>query len=213
MSRIRPCQAYAAAIATVFFTAGCVVAPSNQNRPQGYNSQPNYSAAPVDISDLYNGPASHAEQQLSARGFRQTRSTPPSDAGFSNSWWLNQQTNQCFQLETANGTVMTLNPRSAQDCGGGTAYQNNPPQYGGGGYQNNGYQAEKVDISDLRHGSIEHAEKQLYARGFNKVGGSNGYSSTYDSLWSNARTAQCFKIIGSNNNVTTIVSQNPNNCH
>jgi hypothetical protein len=128
-------------------------------------------------------------------------------------------------LEAANGTVMTLNPRTPQDCGGGVShqnsqpysgggnYQNNPSQPGGGNYQNNGYQAEKIDISDLRHGSIEHAEKQLYARGFNKVGGSNGYSATYDSLWANARTAQCFKIIGSNNKVTTIVAENPNSCH
>ena len=213
MSKTRRYQAYAAVMTTVIIATGCVVAPSGQNRPQGYNNQPNYSAAPVDISDLYNGAASHADQQLRARGFIQTRSTPPSDAGFSNSWWLNQQTNQCFQLETARATVMTLNPRAPQDCGGGASYQNNPPQYGGGNYQNNAYQAEKVDISDLRHGSIEHAEKQLYARGFNKVGGSSGYSSSYDSLWVNSRTSQCFKIIGANNTVSTIMSQSPDNCH
>jgi hypothetical protein len=66
------------------------------------------------VSDLNSSTASYAEQQLQARGFNQTRSIPPSN-GFSNSWWLNSRTNQCFQLETANGKVMTLNPRTSQD--------------------------------------------------------------------------------------------------
>ncbi|WP_262966556.1 hypothetical protein [Methylobacter psychrophilus] len=68
----------------------------------------------VEVSDLNSSTASYAEQQLQARGFTQIRSIPPSN-GFSNSWWLNSRTNQYFQLETANGKVMTLNPRTSQD--------------------------------------------------------------------------------------------------
>ncbi len=92
---------------------GCVNPPA-QNQPVA-NTNNNYqSSVPVDVSDLNNSNASYAEQQLQARGFNQTRSIPPSN-GFSNSWWLNSRTSQCFQLETANGKVMTLNPRTSQD--------------------------------------------------------------------------------------------------
>lgn len=101
---------------------GCIVSPPNQNQINQYqpdtntnNSYNNQNSIPVDVSDLNNSSASYAEQQLQARGFNQTRSTPPSSAGFSNSWWLNSGTKQCFQLETANGNVMTLNPRTSQD--------------------------------------------------------------------------------------------------
>jgi hypothetical protein len=93
---------------------GCVVNPPAQNQPAANNNYNNQSSMPVDVSDLNNSTASYAEQQLQARGFNQTRSIPPSN-GFSNSWWLNSRTNQCFQLETANGKVMTLNPRTLQD--------------------------------------------------------------------------------------------------
>ena len=99
----------------VFASTGCVISPPAQTQPAATNSHYNHqNSAPVDVSDLNNSTASYAEQQLQARGFNQTRSIPPSN-GFSNSWWLNSRTHQCFQLETANGQVMTLNPRTSQD--------------------------------------------------------------------------------------------------
>jgi hypothetical protein len=93
---------------------GCVNPPA-QNQPVS-NTNNNYqSGVPVDVSDLNSSNASYAEQQLQARGFNQIRSTPMSSAGFSNSWWFNLGSNQCFQLETSNGKVMTLSPRTSQD--------------------------------------------------------------------------------------------------
>jgi hypothetical protein len=94
---------------------GCANNPPVQNQAvSNTNSFKNQSSMPVDVSDLNSSTSSYAEQQLQARGFNQTRSIPHSN-GFSNSWWLNSRTNQCFQLETANGKVMTLNPRTSQD--------------------------------------------------------------------------------------------------
>jgi hypothetical protein len=91
----------------------CVNLPT-QNQPVA-NTNYNYqSSMPVDVSNLNNSTASYAEQQLQARGFNQTLSKPPSN-GFSNSWWFNSGTHQCFQLETANRKVMTLNPKTLQD--------------------------------------------------------------------------------------------------
>ncbi len=94
---------------------GCANNSPAQNQTfsntKSYNNQ---SSMSVEVSDLNSSTASYAEQQLQARGFTQIRSIPPSN-GFSNSWWLNSRTNQYFQLETANGKVMTLNPRTSQD--------------------------------------------------------------------------------------------------
>jgi hypothetical protein len=109
-------------LGTSLAITGCIVSPPNQNQNNQYqpatnanNSYNNQNSTPVDVSDINNSSASYAEQQLQARGFSQTRSTPASSEGFSNSWWLNSKTKQCFQLETANGKVMTLNPRTSQD--------------------------------------------------------------------------------------------------
>jgi hypothetical protein len=106
------------AFCTVVAISDCIASPASQNNqlssPANKDNSSNASSATVDVSDLYNRDSSHAIQQLQARGFTQTRSIPPSN-GFSNSWWLNSRTNQCFQLETANGKVMTLNPRTSQD--------------------------------------------------------------------------------------------------
>ena len=106
------------AFCTVVVISDCIASPAIQNNqfifPANKDNSSNSSSASVDVSDLLNSDSSHAIQQLQARGFTQTRSIPPSN-GFSNSWWLNSRTNQCFQLETANGKVMTLNPRTSQD--------------------------------------------------------------------------------------------------
>lgn len=83
---------------------GCVVHPSNQN--QSANNTQN--STPVDISDFYNSSASYAIQRLQARSI-------PSANRLSHRWWLNSKTNQCFQRETANGKVITLNSRTSQD--------------------------------------------------------------------------------------------------
>jgi len=79
------------------------------------------------------------------------------------------------------------------------------------GYRND---YSQVDISDLRTGSTDQAERQLYDRGFNRVGGApGGYNSgTSDSVWFNSRTNQCFQMIGSNGKVSTIMSRNPGSC-
>ena len=107
--------ALTAIFSITFAITGCIVNPPAQNQPAANtNNYNNQSSIPVDVSDLNSSTARYAEQQLQARGFNQTRSIPPSN-GFSNSWWLNSRTNQCFQLETADGKVMTLNPRTSQD--------------------------------------------------------------------------------------------------
>ena len=115
MTRSQKYLSLSVIFSTSIAITGCIVNPSAQNQPAANtNSYYNQNSGPVDVSDLNNSTASYAEQQLQARGFNQTRSIPPSN-GFSNSWWLNSRTHQCFQLETANGKVMTLNPRTSQD--------------------------------------------------------------------------------------------------
>ena len=115
MTRSKKYLSLSVIFSTSIAITGCIVNPPAQNQPvANTNSYYNQNSGPVDVSDLNNSTASYAEQQLRARGFNQTRSIPPSN-GFSNSWWLNSRTNQCFQLETANGKVMTLNPRTSQD--------------------------------------------------------------------------------------------------
>ena len=115
MTRSKKYLSLSVIFSTSIAITGCIVNPTAQNQPaDNTNSYYNQKTAPVNVSDLNNSSASYAEQQLQARGFTQTRSIPPS-SGFSNSWWLNSRTNQCFQLETANGKVMTLNPRTSQD--------------------------------------------------------------------------------------------------
>jgi len=112
----------------VLAITGCANNPPVQNQPAvNTNNYNNQSSMPVDVSDLNNGAASYAEQQLQARGFNQTRSIPLSNR-FSNSWWLNSRTNQCFQLETANGKVMTLNPKTSQDLPHNIATNHVPQQ-------------------------------------------------------------------------------------
>jgi hypothetical protein len=114
MNRSNKFLSLTAIFSIAFAITGCANNPPVQNQAVA-NTNYNYqSGVPVDVSDLNSSTASYAEQQLQARGFNQTRSIPPSN-GFSNSWWLNSRTNQCFQLETASGKVMTLNPRTAQD--------------------------------------------------------------------------------------------------
>jgi len=115
MTRSKKYLSLSVIFSTAIAITGCIVTPTAQNPPAANtNSYYNQNSAPVNVSDLNNSSASYAEQQLQARGFNQTRSIPPSN-GFSNSWWLNSRTHQCFQLETANGKVMTLNPRTSQD--------------------------------------------------------------------------------------------------
>jgi hypothetical protein len=96
---------------------GCAVHPSNQNQTtDNSNSYNNQKSTPVDISDLDNTSASYAVQQLRIRGFNQVGAKPASSTGVGQSWWLNLPTNQCFQLDIANNKVMTLTPKSSQDC-------------------------------------------------------------------------------------------------
>jgi len=115
MSQRKP-LALTAIAGAAFVLNACVMPPPNPNyNPgQGYN-QPGYGSAPVNVSDLANGAEEgYARQQLSVRGFSSGRRA---DGGqFDNSWWLNSGTNQCFQLETAGGKVMTLNPVTSGGC-------------------------------------------------------------------------------------------------
>ncbi len=110
------------ALCTVPAITACVASPSKQNNqlssPANKNnsSNSNYSSAPVDVSDLNNSNESDAVQQLRTRGFNQVGAKPASSTGISQSWWLNLPANQCFQLDMANHKVMSIAPKSSQDC-------------------------------------------------------------------------------------------------
>jgi hypothetical protein len=116
--------ALAAISGTAFVLNGCVASPPNPgyNAGAGYNA-PSYAGTPVDVSDLRNGAAGQAKQQLRARGFRQVGQSQSGQ--FHNTWWLNANTNQCFQLEASGGQVMTLNQAVPAECQGSGA-QNQP---------------------------------------------------------------------------------------
>ena len=126
-------------VCSVMTIAGCI-APNSQYPSSGsqYNAGggvSNYPRTPVDVSDLYNTSAQYAESQLRARGFQVMRAS--TSGRFDNRWWLNQNTDQCFVLETAQGKVMTLNSAPSPECrsstGGGAATQMPAqPAYGQG---------------------------------------------------------------------------------
>jgi hypothetical protein len=187
---------------------GCIVNPPAQNQPvANTNSYYNQSSGPVDVSDLNNSTASYAEQQLRARGFNQTRSIPPSN-GFSNSWWLNSRTNQCFQLETANGKVMTLNPRTSQDLPQFRCNQNdnqNP------GYNNNVGQPvlgqTPAALNDFVGAKAGQAEMYLMNNGY-VAGRSQGLTT----FWQEQATGGCVAIQTSDGRYQSIVYVAPNNC-
>ena len=167
MTRSKKYLSLSVIFSTSIAITGCIVNPPAQNQPvANTNSYYNQNSGPVDVSDLNNSTASYAEQQLQARGFNQTRSIPPSN-GFSNSWWLNSRTNQCFQLETANGKVMTLNPRTSQDLPQFRCNQNdnqNP------GYNNNVGQPVPGQtpsaLNDFVGSKAGQAEGDLVRRGY-----------------------------------------------
>jgi hypothetical protein len=171
------------------------------------NSYYNQNSGPVDVADLNNSTASYAEQQLRARGFNQTRSIPPSN-GFSNSWWLNSRTNQCFQLETANGKVMTLNPRTSQDLPQFRCNQNdnqNP------GYNNNVGQPvlgqTPAALNDFVGAKAGQAEMYLMNNGY-VAGRSQGLTT----FWQEQATGGCVAIQTSDGRYQSIVYVAPNNC-
>jgi hypothetical protein len=124
VSRLGKPLALAAISGTALVVAGCVVSPSSPsyNAGAGYNA-PGYAGAPVDVSDLRGGAANHAKQQFRARGFRQVGQSQSGQ--FHNTWWLNANTKQCFQLEASGGQVMTINQASPAECQ--ASGQQNPP--------------------------------------------------------------------------------------
>lgn len=99
---------------TVVAISDCIASPAIQNNqsisPSDKDNSSNSSSASVDVSDLYNSDSSHAIQQSRKRGFNQV------GARLGKSWWLYSNTIQCIQLEITNGKVMTISPKSSQDC-------------------------------------------------------------------------------------------------
>jgi hypothetical protein len=187
---------------------GCIVTPPAQNQSAANtNSYYNQNSAPVDVSDLNNSTVSYAEQQFQARGFTQTRSVPPSN-GFSNSWWLNSRTNQCFQLETANGKVMTLNPRTSQDLPHFRCNQNDNQDPG---YNNNVGQPvlgqTPAALSDFVGSKAGQAEGDLVRRGFvlRKTAGLNSY-------WEETATGGCISIVTNDGRYQSLVYVIPQAC-
>jgi hypothetical protein len=199
-------------LSVIFSTAiaitGCIVTPTAQNQPAANtNSYYNQNSAPVNVSDLNNSSASYAEQQLQARGFNQTRSIPPSN-GFSNSWWLNSRTNQCFQLETANGKVMTLNPRTSQDLPQFRCNQNDNQDPG---YGNNVGQPvpgqTPAALNDFIGSKAGQAEGDLVRRGYvlRKTAGLNSY-------WEETATGGCVSIVTNDGRYQSLVYTTPQAC-
>ena len=208
MTRSQKYLSLSVIFSTSIAITGCIVNPPAQNQPvANTNSYYNQNSGPVDVSDLNDSTASYAEQQLRARGFNQTRSIPPSN-GFSNSWWLNSRTNQCFQLETANGKVMTLNPRTSQDLPQFRCNQNdnqNP------GYNNNVGQPvlgqTPAALNDFVGAKAGQAEMYLMNNGY-VAGRSQGLTT----FWQEQATGGCVAIQTSDGRYQSIVYVAPNNC-
>ena len=208
MTRSQKYLSLSVIFSTSIAITGCIVNPPAQNQPvANTNSYYNQNSGPVDVSDLNDSTASYAEQQLRARGFNQTRSIPPSN-GFSNSWWLNSRTNQCFQLETANGKVMTLNPRTSQDLPQFRCNQNdnqNP------GYNNNVGQPvlgqTPAALNDFVGAKAGQAEMYLMNNGY-IAGRSKGLTT----FWQEQATGGCVAIQTSDGRYQSIVYVAPNNC-
>jgi hypothetical protein len=104
--------AFNSALAT---TACATPTPTPTPLNQTHNN-PNNSSPAVDLSDLNNRSENYAVQQLRTRGFNQVGAKPASSTGVSQSWWMYLNTNQCFQLDIARHKVMSIEPKSSQDC-------------------------------------------------------------------------------------------------
>ena len=208
MTRSKKYLSLSVIFSTSIAITGCIVNPPAQNQPvANTNSYYNQNSGPVDVSDLNNSTTSYAEQQLRARGFNQTRSIPPSN-GFSNSWWLNSRTNQCFQLETADGKVMTLNPRTSQDLPQFRCNQNdnqNP------GYNNNVGQPvlgqTPAALNDFVGAKAGQAEMYLMNNGY-VAGRSQGLTT----FWQEQATGGCVAIKTADGRYQSIVYVAPSNC-
>jgi len=208
MTRSKKYLSLSVIFSTAIAITGCIVNPPAQNQPvANTNSYYNQNSGPVDVSDLNNSTASYAEQQLRARGFNQTRSIPPSN-GFSNSWWLNLRTNQCFQLETANGKVMTLNPRTSQDLPQFRCNQNDNQDPG---YNNNVGQPVPGQtpsaLNDFVGSKAGQAEGDLVRRGYvlRKTVGLN-------SFWEETATGGCVSIVTGDGRYQSLVYTTPQAC-
>ena len=208
MTRSKKYLSLSVIFSTSIAITGCIVNPSAQNQPAANtNNYNNQSSMPVDVSDLNNSSASYAEQQLQARGFNQTRSIPPSN-GFSNSWWLNSRTHQCFQLETANGKVMTLNPRTSQDLPQFRCNQNDNQDPG---YNNNVVQPvpgqTPAALNDFVGSKAGQAEGDLVRRGYvlRKTVGLN-------SFWEETATGGCVSIVTNDGRYQSLVYTTPQAC-
>ena len=208
MTRSKKYLSLTVIFSTSIAITGCIVSPSAQNQPAANtNSYYNQNSGPVDVSDLNNSSASYAEQQLQARGFNQTRSIPPSN-GFSNSWWLNSRTNQCFQLETANGKVMTLNPRTSQDL---PQFRCNQNDIQDSGYNNNVVQPvpgqTPAALNDFIGSKAGQAEGDLVRRGYvlRKTVGLN-------SFWEETATGGCVSIVTGDGRYQSLVYTTPQAC-
>jgi hypothetical protein len=208
MTRSKKYLSLSVIFSTSIAITGCIVNPPAQNQPvANTNNYNNQSSIPVDVSDLNSGTARYAEQQLQARGFNQTRSIPPSN-GFSNSWWLNSRTNQCFQLETANGKVTTLNPRTSQDQPQFRCNQNDNQDPG---YNNNVGQPvpgqTPAALNDFIGSKAGQAEGDLVRRGYvlRKTVGLN-------SFWEETATGGCVSIVTNDGRYQSLVYTTPQAC-
>ena len=208
MTRSKKYLSLSVIFSTAIAITGCIVNPTAQNQPAANtNSYYNQNSGPVDVSDLNNSTARYAEQQLQARGFNQTRSIPPSN-GFSNSWWLNSRTNQCFQLETANGKVMTLNPRTSQDL---PQFRCNQNDIQDPGYNNNVGQPVPGQtpsaLNDFVGSKAGQAEGDLVRRGYvlRKTVGLN-------SFWEETATGGCVSIVTGDGRYQSLVYTTPQAC-
>ena len=65
---------------------------------------------------LNGAPAANAESELRSLGFKNISSHRGS-GGFVNSYWWNERGDNCIVVEARNGTVMTVNDATDQDCG------------------------------------------------------------------------------------------------
>ncbi|ADW18653.1 hypothetical protein Despr_2515 [Desulfobulbus propionicus DSM 2032] len=108
------------AAAGLFTLAGCVV-PAEQGYydDRRYDSRSRYDREygyrrPVYVNDLDNRSTDHARNELRRRGFE--RMDQKKSRQGTRSWWYNYKTDQCIQMDAADGRVRSIRSSDSSRC-------------------------------------------------------------------------------------------------
>lgn len=188
------------AMGTSVFLAGCVANPGN--KPYGsYDSSDIKSKL---VYDLNKKNIRYAENQLQDRGYSE------SGREGNNSWWYNDQNNNCYQIEEAGGVVKKIHYKGASECNkrgqrsdGGKHH--NQSHHNHNSHNNGGSKFGKTPnkLADMVGEKAGQAEDELAQLGYSfSKGAQTGLSKT--GYYVETRTGECVAVVTSDGRFQSI---------